>query len=572
MLKINWIVIMTHTVPKPQLILSYIEFYGIEPPQDKISLIKHISKESILYEIVALNYRLKTKDQIQTDTSFETQIKELRYFINPQYEQAGLYIRVVKKYTDEKLGNYPIIFNRRACLFAIEEIINSDEMQDFENFEMAKIEVWEAILKYLLAVNYTITKFTEEKDNEKSTFEYLNPKLLPLNEFSIETDQIFTPYRGFLLIDHFLNNPKYTTEINDYFQETYKMEPQHFILWLMRMYMSKSSDDPALNFFYLVQDGYQDLFNRLSVRIKNSEAFKLLSIRKSPFIKVGELEYLVTDISFLIEKGYTQFLNDFWFDKIKHIKNSKGEQKFTIDSYRSEFGYFFEKYVAQILTKSFENYKYSKLLMFDQLKINTSKGHIEIADIYLRYGNKILLGQVKSGSIYDNEKFGGSVESLYKNDRDKFFENFGVNQVINSISAMDDYILNVDHEFPKGHQYKVYPCIIVNDKAFQTPLMPDVFNIRFHELLIGSSNKKVLIQPLTIIHISDLEVLEDLLSGNPKELWSLLEYHHRDKFFSPPFYGTVNKKWPIRKYPERILDLFKTVMLKYNPEESNLFI
>jgi hypothetical protein len=37
----------------------------------------------------------------------------------------------------------------------MEEIVNSVEMEIIEDFVMARIEVWDAILKYLLAVNLT---------------------------------------------------------------------------------------------------------------------------------------------------------------------------------------------------------------------------------------------------------------------------------------------------------------------------------------------------------------------------------------------------------------------------------
>lgn len=557
---------MTKSTPKVQLILDYKIYFGVEPPEDRISLIKHISKESILYEIAALNYRLKPKDKVQIDSSFETQLKELKYFTQTE-ELFRKYSSVAEEFTKSK-EDYPNLFNRQACLFAIEEIINSDKMQNIENFVMARSEVWESIVNYFLAVNYVITQIKEEKDGNRTSFESLNPKLLPLNELSIETDQIFTPYRGYWLIDYFLNRPEFANEVKNYFQETYGIEPQHFIFHLMSMYMANSSEKPELNFFYLVQDGHQDLFDRLSKRITNKETYKLISIRKSPFINVGNLKYLLADNSFLIEKAYSQFLNDFWFDRVKQLTDVKGKPKFTINLYRSEFGHFFEKYLSKILTKSFENYKYSKLLMFDQLKINTTKGQIEIADVYFRYGNKIFLGQVKSGSIYDPEKFGGSVEVLYKNDRNKFFENFGVNQVIDSLTRMDEYVQTLDAKFPKGHSYEVYPCIIVNDKSFQTPLMPNTFNTRFQELLKGFSIKKVRVNSLTVIHINDLERLEDSLNKNPKEIWELLKYNHRDNRFAPPFYNTINRKWTGRQYPERISQLFKSLILKYNPDEA----
>ncbi len=561
---------MTKAAPKVQIMLDYKIYFGVEPPKDRISLIKHISKESILYEIVALNYRLKPKDKFHIDNSFETQVKELKYFTKTP-ELFTKYSSVAEKYTKSK-KDYPNIFNRQACLFAIEEIINSEVMQNNDNFVMARVEVWESIVQYLLAVNYEITQIKNEKDDNRSSFESLNPKLLPLNELSIETDQLFTPYRGYWLIDYFLNKSGLSNEVESYFKETYGIEPHHFIFQLMNMYIANNRENPELNFFYLIPDGHQSLFDKLSKRIANKETYKLISIRKSPFIKVGNLKYLIGDNSFLIEKAYSQFLNDFWFDRVKHLKDGKGKPKYTINLYRSEFGYFFEKYLSQVLTKSFENCKYSKLLMFDHLKINTAKGQIEIADVYFRYSSKILLGQVKSGSIYDKEKFGGSVESLYKNDRNKFFENFGVNQVIDSLTNMDKYVQKLDAKFPKGHTYEVYPCIIVNDKAFQTPLMPDTFNIRFQELLRNFNIKKVRVNPLTVLHINDLERLEDSLNKNPKEIWELLKINHKDKRFIPPFYSIINRKWKGRQYPPRVLELFKSLIHKYKPDEANIAI
>jgi hypothetical protein len=96
--------------------------------------------------------------------------------------------------------------------------------------------------------------------------------------------------------------------------------------------------------------------------------------------------------------------------------------------------------------------------------------------------------------------------------------------------------------------------------------MPDTFNTRFQELLKGFSIKKVRVNSLTVIHINDLERLEDSLNKNPKEIWELLKYNHRDKRFAPPFYNTINRKWTGRQYPARILQLFKSLILKYNPD------
>lgn len=552
---------MNITAPKARLILDYKTYFGVEPPVNRISIIKDVSKNSILFEISALNYRLKPNSKVQIDYSLETQVKELENFTMSR-ELLKKYSRIAEKYTKSK-EDFPIIFNRQGCLFAIEEIINSDEIKDIENFEMARVEVWDAIFKYLLAVNFAITQIKEDEDDQSASFESINPKLLSLNELLIETDPVFTFYCGYCLIDYFLKESEFSEEVKSYFQEYYGIEAHHFIYYLMSMYMANGNKDLETNFFYLVKDGEEDFFEKLSRRINNKETYKLISIRKSPFIKVGKLKYLIADNSFLVEKAYSQFLNDFWFDRIKEIKGKNGKPRFTFKFYRRRFGYFFEKYISEVLRKSFENYNYSKLLMFDELDIKTNKGNVEIADIYLRYGNKIILGQVKSGSIYDSEKFGGDVESLYKNDRSKFFENFGVDQLVKSLRRMDEYIYTLDPKFPKGRRYKVYPCIIVNDKSFQTPLMPDTFNNRFRELVSSFDIKKVILKPLTMIHINDLERLEDTLSKNPNEIWKLLEYNHRDKRFAPPFCNTINRNSSGSHYPPRIMKLFKELLRKY---------
>jgi hypothetical protein len=249
---------MSIAAPKPQLILDYKLFFGVEPPEDRISIIKDISKDSILYEITALNYRLKPKDQIHIDNSFQTQVKELKYFTQTE-ELFIKYSKIVQRFIRGK-NDYPNIFNRQACLFALEEIVNSNEMENIDNFVMARIEVWEAIIKYLLAVNYEITQIKKEKDDNDINFETLNPKLLPINELSIEIDPIFTPFRGYWLIDYFLNKTEYSHEVINYFKETYDMHPHHFIFELMGMYMANNGENKELDFFYLIKKVMKNYF------------------------------------------------------------------------------------------------------------------------------------------------------------------------------------------------------------------------------------------------------------------------------------------------------------------------
>jgi len=210
---------MKQNLPKPQLILEYEHFYGEPPPLDKLDIIKNVPTQALLYEIAGLNYRLKPKNEVYFNNSLEFQIKELQYFLKDNTIYRN-YAAVAERYSKSK-QDYPLFFTRQGCIFAIEEILNSSFESDIPNNEFGTIEHWEAIVKYLLAVNTEITKIKDEKDDNKNDFESLNPKFIPLNELGIEIDPVYTPFRGYHLLKYYLNIPEYANELFDYFKQEY---------------------------------------------------------------------------------------------------------------------------------------------------------------------------------------------------------------------------------------------------------------------------------------------------------------------------------------------------------------
>lgn len=335
------------------------------------------------------------------------------------------------------------------------------------------------------------------------------------------------------------------------------------------IYYSRSSKEEKLNFCYLVQKESQDVFNCLSNRIYSKFSERIIGIKKNPLFKDNTKEgrYLVLDNMLLLDKFYTQFINDFWFDFIKHIKLENGKNKYHIRKYRGDIGYFFEGYIEKILTECFSKYSHSKYLIFDDLKMNTPEGAIEFSDFYLRNVNKIIIAEVKSSPIYDNEKYSGEIGAFYKNDRNKFFNTYGVNQVSQSIIELDKMV-NLDPKFPVGKTKKVYPVIFVNDKSFQTGLMNHIFNERLNELLKGKINtKKIKIKSLSLIHINDLELMSEYISNSPNRIWTILEAHSKSKNFTPPFYTTINKFIGEDFTVKKLLPVYGKLIEKYNNEE-----
>jgi hypothetical protein len=367
---------------------------------------------------------------------------------------------------------------------------------------------------------------------------------------------------------------------NEYMKETYSMGYEEFIYTLLSMYASNNRNgennikneftgEIDTTFYYSVREVSAPMFRTMSRVIRNDKPERLLSIRKSPFNHTAGNNFCLIDNILLLDKGYNQFINDFWFDKVKGLALPDGKLKFPIKKYRSIIGYFFEWYTRKIFNHFFENQKYWVHKSFEELKVMKDGQEIELADFYVRSNNKIFLGQAKSTGLYDTEKYGGDVDSLYKNNREDFFKSFGVNQLIESIKNLELTIGQVDKNFPLGKAYHIYPAVVVNDKALQTQFMAKVFNERFQELATAIKKPKITIYPMSIIHVSDFEQMEDVINQNAKIFWNILDFNRRYPKFIPPFYNTLNQMniKPGYKNPKQ---LFEELIPKYQiiPDEE----
>lgn len=169
----------------------------------------------------------------------------------------------------------------------------------------------------------------------------------------------------------------------------------------------------------------------------------------------------------------------------------------------------------------------------------------------------------QSTSIYDSEKYGKDLALFYKNDRNGFFDSFGLTQLVNSIIELESKIITIDPGFPRTKSYKIFPVLIVNEKALQAPLLGEIFQNRFLELLIDHKNARQSIFPISIIHISDLENIQEYIHDSHNEIWNLLKYHCRFPEFMPPFYNSVYRK-DIRPNYKRSVELYESLIAKFN--------
>lgn len=528
-------------IPKLKLILEYKHFFDAEPPKNRLDLIKFIPKLRLLYEIAGLNYRLKPYNQLKYDLSFETQANELSYFCPIDQDLYTHYVKIASGFIKGK-DDYPLIFNRAANLFALEEILDNSDFPEDENFNMSRVEVWDGIFRYLLAVNTEVAKVKKVAQG-KVTIENISASSISLNELMIEDNPLYIAFKGIKLIEYLSNHPIYSVELERYFRETLKITKGNFIYNLLSLSFANGQENSFTEFSYNTPEPDKFLDYLSNNRIKNSNPINLLSIKKTPFYKDSDTRYIVLDINFLANKCYNFFINDFWFDYLKPQKDEKGKDKFSYKHYRGAFGLFFEDYIKDILENSFPHLLHPKPLFFDDLKISSREGQIEVADIYVRQNKKILVGQVKSSSIYDNEKYSGEINSLYRNNREQFFKDFGVNQTFESIKTILKYSDLFDSKLEIKKSLEFYPIIVVNEKVFQTPLLPNLLYSRFKELVEKDNFSPHKIHPLVVMHVSDLEYLETALLKKEVQIWDLLKSHYKmiDKTLIPPFILTSDR-------------------------------
>lgn len=586
---------MNVRIPTATAILGYHDLFGETLPQDRLSLIRGICRTQLIAEISGLNYRLKPKDRKFFDKSFDTQDRELTYFCGESKQLFDQYAPLIQKHIS---GNrYPLMFTRQTCLFALEEIICSD-IEHIDGFTMENS--WGNLLKYLLCVNSEIAWSGSPKKMEKAesllseegkevksseqvpNLEEISVKLLVLNELNVDTDQFYMSFRAFRFLDFLTSHADIGAMAVAYIQELYGMEFRQYIYEIMSMYHANNDHkknnvnssvlglELDTTHIYYPQEDTVTLFEKLSQRFLNDTPEKLLSIRKYPFYQ-WENSFMLTDNTILLDKLYGQFINDFWFDVVRDFKDEADKKKFDIKRYRGIIGQFFEAYLDSSIRYATQNAAHFKVKTFDELITQFEGNTYELSDVYIRHNDKVFLGEAKSTGIYDKEKYSGELNEFYRSGREAFFDSFGMKQIFRAVENLRAVADQFDPGMASQGRLKVFPALIINEKAMQTPLMAHLFNKRFQELIQGKVFDRLKVYPLTLMHISDFENMEDRLHQEPMLLWNILRYHQDNNGFVPPFFNTLNRLKISPSYV-RAMPVFTDIIQQFQPKalEDNL--
>lgn len=532
------------------LLIKYSEFYGKNIPENPINLIKCIPKEELLATIASINNRLKPVHSSHIDDSRDTQIDCLRtiFLDNKNPPSQSNCKSFVYKFIDSPRSY--TLFTRVTCLYAFQEIISSDGF--VEETPEYTIEIRENILKFLLIVNENILIFNNEysdKDREElgdKFFEYFMFKELPHNQYYVSFNSINVFYKSWILFKLLNNDSNFGKHLKNYLKQTFDVDEMSDF-FKKQMYSYFQSHDDNLKMQYLnvkktnievikILDKFSERNNFPLSEKDDLKIFEFLDLKKSPLYKnegndgKDIITYLVLDNTLFIEKTYSLFINDFWFDYLKpnNICNRNDWGNFIGTA-------FFEPFLETIFCNAFQNNRRTVYRSTDDLKFKLNQqNEIEYADFYIREKGKIILAEAKSNYLpfINGYKTVKTIDDYKALDLTKFYKDYGLTQLANkTIKEFHKYKFHInDKDFSFKRKVKLHPMLIVNDPIFSSGFASFAFKRKFTELLksenIEIENEQQIIFPLTIINVSELQELEQSLQDADENIFNIIRYYN----------------------------------------------
>jgi hypothetical protein len=529
-------------------LVKYSDLYGTPAPVNPLDLILNIPKEELIATVASVNSRLKPLTSNHFDDSKDTQISCLRaIFLDTENPlEQSFCLSLIRKY-DLKPNNHKL-FSRVTCLYALQEIINCDGFTN--DIPEYNFENRERIFKFLLLANDQILtgdKNYKEEGYQKlgnDFFDFFMFRELHHNQYNECSNAINIFYKSFYLFNKIENHHFYGVHFKNYITWHYNVESTNeFLQHIIWSYIKSYDEKLGLRYINVPKDNTDvikilDAFSSkvvYDIPIKDDlKTFDFFPLKKSPLFKCKQkddkdiISYIVLDEGFYIEKAYSIFINDFWFDYLK--PNKICTRKDWGNFIGSEF---YEPFIEEILNESFSTSQNIVIRSTNQLLFSIEGTPIEYADFYIREKQNIALFEVKSGFIpLDHGYKTVSTIDDYKNlDLDKFNKDYGLTQLAEkTIKKFHLYKNEIDDpNFNSARKVQIYPIIIVNDPIISSGIVPFVLKRKFNDLLekegINKKEKKHNITDLCIINTSHLQDMEQSLKDKKVNFFNLLDLY-----------------------------------------------
>jgi hypothetical protein len=527
-------------------ILKFNDFFNENDDFDRFSLIEDIPRVELIATISSINHLIKSPLDVNFNNSFENQVKLIdAIFLTHLNVDNRKYIIGFIKILDEifknKKGNV-VLFTRVSCLYALNEIILTDKIanEKVENY-VFHLPDCENIFKFLLLNNKELLNYSENYNDEMSSdnlgndfFKAFMFKEIPHNQYYYIQNPINLLNRAVLLFEYLKKT--YNDELSEHLKEYQIDSPEEFIGIIGQFFMSKGAI-PSLQCFKVPLTDVATItrLDKLSQRGAGRptiglKKFEFLEIKKSPFYKSAGEEnniYLLMDNIFFIEKAYDLFYWDFFFDKLAIGLNQRKRER-ALKKWGGVVGRFFEEYLKSILKYSFSEHKDIILKCTDELLVDNGD---EFADFYIRRKRQVVVGQAKCSFLPQiGYKEVYSLDDYSNISQEEFFCRFGLYQLVDTtIANFREYAHQIDQGLSENKVF-IYPVLITNEPIMASGLTSQVFNDKFNNLLIkkglSMDNESYRINRLVVMHISELERLQESLKDKDFKFDNLLQSYN----------------------------------------------
>jgi len=424
-----------------------------------------------------------------------------------------------------------VFFNRLTNLYIIKKILVSnlyvehDFVDKFGEEQLINfLKFYSSCTKQILAHETAITPGSLT-DEEAYAFKNL-PQYIYNQHANINLSFFDLVYLQF---KETLDTPEINTDFKDYFSSLGLQSTnfiKHYIGSIFHSFRNTAKPETLelnpLDNNYLEYKAVFDVLSNWDKKL-DQHIFDFGSIKKFPFYKISETEYLKLDHDFTIRKFQSTIYDDCFFDYLEPLAKE-------IKRYNGIRGQINEKLITQKLNNIFLRQRHIKIRFGNNLKYDSNGKNLgfEIADYYARKASKVFIAEIKSSSLTVAQLSGKADDILSKSDNDltEFLKKFGINQLIEHVKRIVEKPEYFEKVIPD--QLKIYPCIIISEKGLNSPLIIKILRDKFDTLVkekIGKTNH--IIKPLCVVQDSDIFRMEASRIG--RFIWYILNKHGIDK-------------------------------------------
>lgn len=515
----------------------------------RLELLADIPFQFVIGELASINFQLKLPEQVRNHTNFEHQVALARVLVRRDSDRSLINQKVIEM---ERKFLHPndavIFFTRASCLYAINELIPLVKDEDANKFIPTEDD-WFNIFKYILCINEEIESDIDYDLMKKADpFEPLYAGMLFGNELALSEISLMKFDRFLDLIEFLESNTILKPHLDSYLKSM-NVTVKEYVQFLGGLHYKKDERGDHLRCHHRIDPketkyyAFVQLLSRRSIAVRSP--YDLIDIRKSPLLQYDEENFIVLDLQFLLDRLYTVFINELFFEHAKPNGLNR-------EGFMGEIGLFFEDYCNEKLATTF-NEPFVVFKPGEELLHSQSKE--ELADFYLRKNSKVSIGQIKVTPLLPSQ-FQGSLDNLFKDGKDEFYKRFGLNQLVGSLQAFFSEPNEYDSKLKANKKCNIYPVLILNELAVQFHLAPLVFQKAFDERMKDVDCGKHYIGPLCVLHVSDVELIHNQITSD--RFIELLKKTKKRKLVPVPFNQVIENRDCDFKREYKVLQLLQS--------------